>query len=243
MLDLGAVDLDRVEVRGKRDRDALRSSAELAERLADERLDRPQLGFRLGRTELEAREVEEVRDQTIEAPRLGVDRGEQARAVLVAELQVGALEPVGRGSDRGQRRAQVVADRAQDRGLDRIAAPKRFGVDRPAAESLAVDRDRQQRGERSREAARELGVGLGLHEEPAHVPVPGSQVERRLAALGTANRVQLDPRSRDSECLGDPIRDASELALHVLAFEQRPGDLGQERCLERAIVRLLLASP
>ena len=103
VLDLGAVDLDRVEVRGQRDRDALRASAELAERLADQRLDRPQLGFWLGRSELEAREVEEVRDQAIEAPRLGVDRGEQARAVLVAQLEVGALEPVGRGADRGQR--------------------------------------------------------------------------------------------------------------------------------------------
>ena len=78
VLDLGAVDLDRVEVHGKRDRDALRASAELGECLADERLDRPQLGFWLGRSELQAREVEEVRDETIETPRLGVDRGEQA---------------------------------------------------------------------------------------------------------------------------------------------------------------------
>ena len=38
------------------------------------------------------------------------------------------LEPLGGGPDRGQRRAQVVADGAQHRGLDGVAAPERVGV-------------------------------------------------------------------------------------------------------------------
>jgi hypothetical protein len=86
VLDLSPVDLDRVELRRQRDRDALGSRPELAERLSDQRLDRPQLRLRLGSTQLEAREVEQVRDQAVEAPRLGVDCGQQARAVVVAQL-------------------------------------------------------------------------------------------------------------------------------------------------------------
>ena len=53
--------------------------------------------------------------------------------------------------DRHQRRAQVVADRAQDRRLDRVAPAQRLGLERLALQALAVDRDGEQRRERGQE--------------------------------------------------------------------------------------------
>jgi hypothetical protein len=54
VLDLDAVDLDRVETRRERDLDALGARSEFAQRLPDERLERPELRLRLRRPELEA---------------------------------------------------------------------------------------------------------------------------------------------------------------------------------------------
>ena len=129
-LDLGAVDPTGGD-RRQRDRDAVGSGAEVAESPADERLDRPQLRPRLCSAELEPREIEQVGDEPIEPPRLHVDRREQARRGRSRSARGRVARALRRGADRGQRRAQVVADRTEDRGLDPVAAPQRLGLERP----------------------------------------------------------------------------------------------------------------
>ena len=116
-------------------------AAELGQRLADEAFDRPQLRLRLCGAELEPREVEQVRDQPVESLRFHVDRREQARAVGFAQLEGRVLEPVRCSADRGQRRAKVVADGSEDRGLDRVAPAEGLRFDGSPPEPLAVDRD------------------------------------------------------------------------------------------------------
>src|SRR6476619_4677496 len=83
--------------------------AEGLERARDELVDRPELRLRLRCARLEAREVEQVRDQALEACSLEPNRLEQRRAVLFVQVEGRALEAAGCGPDRRQRRAQVVA--------------------------------------------------------------------------------------------------------------------------------------
>ena len=145
-LDLGAVDLDRVELGGERDRHAL--GAALRARTAPGRRGVSIVqssGFGSAAPSSSRERSSRLATRPVEPLRLHVDRREQARAVGSSlSSRVGALEPVGRGADRGQRRAQVVADRPEDRGLDRVAPAQGLGLDGAPSEPLAVDRDGEQ---------------------------------------------------------------------------------------------------
>ena len=118
---------------------------------------------------LQARDVEQVLDQAREPLALLDHRLAQLVALLGAGA--GRVERGAGGDDRGQRRAQVVGDRAQQRGLQLVAAPQRLGLDRlrlhpvalarPAPPALASARSASSR-RRSASAARaraQLGQG------------------------------------------------------------------------------------
>ena len=132
----------------------LRRRAELVERLRDEVVDRPDLRARAAPRRPASRE------RSSRLPTRRSSRSASARIVASSSRAVGVVERRGRRcasalaevEDRHQRRAQVVADRAQDRGLDRVAAAQRLGLERLAREPLAVDRDAEQRRERGQQA-------------------------------------------------------------------------------------------
>ena len=66
-------------------------------------------------------------------------------------LTSGEAKALGRESDRGQRRSEVMADGAQDRGLDGVAEAQPLRLQRLPLESLTVDRNGQQRRQRRQE--------------------------------------------------------------------------------------------
>ena len=106
--------------------------AGVLERGADHLVERDPVGARLGRAGLQAREVEQLVDEPREP------RGSRARSCPLssarsAVVERGRRQRLAGGDDRGQRRAQVVRDRAQHRGLDLVAAPQGAASPRPRA--------------------------------------------------------------------------------------------------------------
>ena len=109
-----------------------------------------------------------------EAGALGGDRGRELAPVLVREIR--GAERLARGHHRRQRRAQVVRDRTQDRGLELVRAPQRGRlVDHLARELLAIERRGQQRAEAPARRARAAAAGA-------------SRGDRERAAAGKRNR-------------------------------------------------------
>jgi len=147
-LQLDRVDLHHRGVVGEGELDPARLGAELVERLRDEPVHGPELAVRLRRARLQAGEVEEVADDALQPLHLVPDRLQQAGAIGVVERKPWISEALGRDSNRSQRRAQVVAHGLEDGRLDRVAPAQRLGLDRLAAEPLAVDRHRDEGGER-----------------------------------------------------------------------------------------------
>ena len=70
------------------------------------------------------------------------------------------MEELSRSADRSERRAEVVAQRAQDRRLHGVAPAQRLGLDRLPAEPLAVGRVGEERGERAEDALEDRRVRL-----------------------------------------------------------------------------------
>ena len=68
----------------------------------------PQLAVRLDGARLEPREVEQLPDDAVESRSFGADRLGEAEPVVGLQREPGARERVGRGEDRGERRAEVV---------------------------------------------------------------------------------------------------------------------------------------
>ena len=106
-----------------------------------------------------------------------------------------AREAVDGDPDRGQRRAEIVADRAQHGRLDRVAPPQRLGVERLLPSALALRGDREQRGQRREEAAAggEVRLGALADVERAHEASTRLQLERGLARRRLVARPELDP--------------------------------------------------
>ena len=107
-------------VRGQR---ALEAVADLAHQLAQV------VPVALG-TEcaaLDARHVQQVADQAVEAVRFAHDGGDEAVAILVTPGDVRLDEALGRGLDCGQRGAQVVGDRVEQRGAQLVGAAQHLG--------------------------------------------------------------------------------------------------------------------
>ena len=127
---MGAVDLRRRELRCERHGHAVGVGADLLERIRDQQVDGPQLGPATGRPRVEPRKVEQVLDEALEPPHLTPDRLQQPLAVCFRERDLVARETVARRSDRGERRAKVVAHGLQDRRLHGVALAKHLGLDR-----------------------------------------------------------------------------------------------------------------
>src|SRR3989442_12938541 len=109
----------------------------------------------MGRAGLEAREVEQLAHEAVEPIGLDLDRVEQRAAILWRQVEGGALQALAGRLDRGQRGAEVVADRAQDRRLDGVATAERLGVEGLASELLAGVRDCEPRRQRRPQPTRD----------------------------------------------------------------------------------------
>ena len=110
----------------------------------------------------------------------------------------------------GERRSWLTARRI----AVLTASLRRRSRPRPPGGRVARGRSRLPGARRAgREPARELGIGLGLQEEPAHVPVPRSRgrAPTRRARAGGTESSSIRARATPSD-LGDPVRDLAELA-------------------------------
>ncbi len=104
-LDLIRVDPDDGGDRRQRHLDAVSGMPEAAQRLDDEAVGSPDLGLGHRGAGLQAREVEQVRDQAVEPPRLAEDAVEQICSIGLVQAEVRPGEGGRRRQDRHQRRA------------------------------------------------------------------------------------------------------------------------------------------
>ncbi len=165
-LDQRRVELDQRQIARQSDFDAMPGERRLRrlERAADDFLERLPLPAQLDLAALDARHVEQIVDQRAHPPRLVGDRlrGLELRA---GQRGLGQRERLGEADQRGERRAQVV----RERGEQRIAQPLGLHADQRLLRDLdvvhALERDRGQRGERV-----ELPPLLGHEQQRADCP-------------------------------------------------------------------------
>ncbi len=101
-LDLDRIDEDDRDVIGDDGLDPVCVRHQV-ERLGDQLVDCPQLLHGLCCAGLQAREVEQVGDETLEAPRLDRDRLQELLAIPAVEVEALVLQPADGRRDRGQR--------------------------------------------------------------------------------------------------------------------------------------------
>ena len=99
-------------------------------------------------TGAEAAHVEQVADEIVEPSRLVVDGVEQLVARLRRPIDVGGEQARGRGPDRRERRAQVVAHCGEERVAQFVGAGLRDRLLGFALQQPTVARERDLRGER-----------------------------------------------------------------------------------------------
>ena len=87
---------------------------------------------------MQAAHVQQVADERVQPVGVVLDGGQQGRLVRLAPLHVGLAQAAGAGLDRGQRGAQVMADRGQQRGAHPVALGQRLGLSGLGAQPLAV---------------------------------------------------------------------------------------------------------
>ena len=118
--------------RSRRGADAIRGGASSRSRhRADHLGDVVPLLLRPERPALDAGEVEEVADEPGQPIRLLVDRGQEIALRRVVPVHV-LLQEAGRGRfDGGERRAQIVRDRREERGLQLVRLLERGGARSP----------------------------------------------------------------------------------------------------------------
>ena len=169
----------------------------------DDLLDRAPVAPRLGRARLQPRQVQQLLDQTREPRRLLDDRSTPSSSRSRGVERRRAHRVAG-GDDRGQRRAQVVGDGAQQRGLQDVRAPQRLRLD-----DLALQRARGP----ARRASSASSAGTTRVRQPlrralvevraarrsaAARPAPTSSGIARLAAVARRARCAIDAKRRSS---------------------------------------------
>ena len=97
----------------------------------DEVLDVEDLEARTERAGLDPAHVEQVADEAVEALGLEVDRPGRGATLVVGPGDLGIHQAAGRGADRGERRAQVVRHRIEERVLEGLALPGDLGGGSP----------------------------------------------------------------------------------------------------------------
>src|SRR5262249_12479922 len=148
--------------------------------------------------------------------------------VLSSEGQTGARQRIRRGEDRGQRRAQVVGNRAQEGGLECVALPQGFRLEGFGLEPVPLDVDREERGERRQEAAlhRHVDLGIGPAEQGGDAAEAGPHGQRLLPLAGPL-LAQLETGSIDTEDAGTERSKTAELVVETSAAEQVERSLGE----------------
>ena len=112
---------------------------------------------------------------------------------FVARRATRRVQRLGGGQDRGQRRAQVVRDAAQQRGLDHVAAAQRRGLDHVGHQRVALQRRRQQRLQRRARSA----PGCAAAPAPARPSATSVPIWRVPSRSGNALRSRVDRAQLD----------------------------------------------
>ena len=158
-----------------------------------------------------------------------------------SELELSAPAAV---EDRRQRRAQVVGDGAQQRGLEHVGAPQRRGLDDLALQARRARARRRGCASsagttRSRRRSQDGGLEAGGHEQRAERRLAASARATRRSSPGTDRAARSRPRQL--ERLGQPLRDGGQRLVEARAAQQQPRHLGGQVGLLAALVRLARA--
>ena len=164
-----------------------------------------------------------------------------ARSV-VGQRELAALEPVERLLDRRERRAQVVRDGLDDRGLDRVAAPEGLGLER-LARAGAPARARRRAARRAPGAAAAGSRARAprspvCRASPIVPPVDRERMRRLVRASARACSPSAIRDRRDAEDGRGPLLDAAELVLEPCCRAA-----GRRRCRRAARPRARAARP
>ncbi len=118
-----------------------------------------------------------------------------------------------------------MADRTEDRRLDGVAHAEPLRGESLLLELLAIEADREERGERREEAAyhRRVRVDVGGQDEPAHPAVAG-RVRKPCAHV----IAELDPCVSYAQDSGNAGADPVELRRQVLPLKERDRELAEE---------------
>ena len=182
-----------------------------ASMISDGDTQRVSCGDRAG---VDARHLEDVLEQA----RQPVDLGEDQVALLAPLLLVGprGLEVARRDPDRGQRRPQIVAERGEQRRLQRLALAREIGRLALVEELRPLDRDRGEAGDgverrRLRSAGRRppAGRSAGRRAAAARIAPSGAPGARLLPLLDLAIDGRQLARDRASAAAGRPRRRAT----------------------------------
>ena len=173
---------------------------------------------RLGRAGLQPREVEQLVDSRASRALSRDHAGASSRRAR--RLDSGG-EPAPRPAvdDRGQRRAQVVRDRAQQRGLDLVASGAARASRRPRARAA---RARSAAASSASSAGHALGARQrrrrGGRDEQRAEPLLAAQQRKRGAALVARHRLEHDRGTRRARA---PARSAAPPAASASGRSRR----------------------
>ena len=169
-----------------------------------------------------------TRSSRAASPRIGCD---ERGAVALVELDLVARERVRARDDGGQRRAQIVRDRAQQRGLDGVAAAQRLRLERfaprAAARSTATREQRRERREESLRDRRDRAHRArrrAAWRRRAQADLDGDRV---LPGAGLASPSSMRA-ARTPSAPAARSRELVELGGEVGAAQQVAGRLGQD---------------
>ena len=186
------VGLDERQVLGHVDLDARRRARHGEHRGADDLVERDRLGLHGHRARLEPAGVEQVRDDRRPAGRPTPRSWPAARRARRRTIDVGLAQRADGRLDRGQRRAQVVADGGEQRGAlavdgGQLARPRRArSARRPSYAVCGRGRERLQDplvlGEQRRAAADQPQVAADRHVEAQRRLLAGRAPARLLDA-------------------------------------------------------------
>ena len=141
--------------------------------------------IRLERAALQARQVQQVAHDAVEPMRLLLDGLGEAAPRLVVPLHVALAQAAGRGQDRGQRRAQVVAHRVEQRRLHLVGAAQHLGFIGLVAQPRPIHRSPQLR----RHGLQQAHLG-----RPEVAVAPGGQDHLAGLAVRRAHRYPQQPQ-------------------------------------------------
>ena len=191
---------------------------------------------------LEPRHVEQVGDDPVETRRLLPDGGDERGVVALFELDLVARQRVRARDDGGQRGAQVVRHRAQQRGLDDVAVSQRLRLERLGLEGRAIGRDGEQGRQRRQEPLRDRRIGRValIGEQRGDTPEPRVDRNRELPVRG--RRVaELDARRAHVQCDRGEVGELVELCDEIGAAQQVARSLGENVSFAAPLFRILLA--